>query len=157
MKSRKLTLLSVTLLVALVTGALLINVLWAPKTLKIKVKWKPVDYVLDNPLPDPWNAEIWLVGDYNIDEIDPTSLELEGKYEPVYEPYEAEDRPRLVVPFDGHDVLEAVLLKAGHLAPGEYRVWLEITGEHVDKKTQQITPFEGKGGISLIVPENSPP
>ena len=158
MKSRKLTLLSGTLLVALVTGALLINVLWAPKTLKLKVKWKPVDYVLDNPIPDPWNAEIWLIGDYDIDEIDPTSLVLEGMYEPVSDPYEAEDRPRLVVPFDGYDVLYAVLLKAGHLAPGgEYRVWLEMTGEAVDKKTQQRTPFEGKGGISLIVPENSPP
>ncbi len=158
MKTRKLTLLLLTLLATLLIGAAVINVLWAPKTLKLKVQWKPVDYVLDNPIPDPWNAEIWFVGgEYEFDEIDPASLLLEGVYEPESDPYESETRPRLVVPFDGYDVLDIVLLKAGHMSVGEYRVWLEITGEVVDKKTQQRTPFEGKGGITLIIPENPPP
>lgn len=152
MKTKTTTLLSITLLASLLIGAIALTMVSAPTALKLKVKWKPVNFVLDNPPPDPWNAEIYFAPARPLDEIDTTTLRLEGTYAPESDPYPSAIKPRLVVPFDGYDVLEALLLKAGHMAPGEYRVWLEITGQLTDG-----TPFEGKGGINLLVPENPPP
>ncbi|TET18872.1 hypothetical protein E3J74_08825 [Candidatus Bathyarchaeota archaeon] len=152
MKTRRLTVLSLILLAALLVGAIAINAT-AAKTLKLKVKWKPPDYLLDSNPPDPWNAEMWLTGDHDFTEIDPTTIWLEGIYSPEYDPYPSENKPRLVVPFDGYDVLIALMLKVGHMVPGgEYRVYLEITGELNDG-----TPFAGKSGISLLIPENPGP
>lgn len=152
MKPKKLTLISLALLVTLLVGAIAIIVVSAPKELKLKVKWTPRNYLLDNLAPDPWDAELYFAPPRPLDEIDPETIRLEGIYQPVSAPYLSTKTNRLIVPFDGYEVLGALLLKAGHLAPGEYRILLEITGQLIDG-----TPFSGKGGINLIVPENPPP
>lgn len=152
MKQGKLTLLSISLFVALIAGALIINATGV-KPLKLKVKWKPVEYPLDGPPADPWNAEIYFSPPRDLSEIDPSTLLLEGMYTPTADPYMATAKPRLVVPFNGNDVVAAVMAKAPHMAPGtEMRIWLEITGALYDGTT-----FAGEGGINVIVPETPPP
>ena len=118
MKTWKLTLISVALLAALVIGAVAIQV-QAKKPLKLKVKWSPASYVLDNSPPTTWNAELYFAPPRPLDEIDTATLMLEGMYPPASAPYMSENKPRLVVPFNGYDVLDVLLLKAGHMAPGE--------------------------------------
>jgi len=143
-------------LVLLLVGAVAFNTLAADKALKLKVKWKPVNYVLDNPPPDPWIAEIYFAPLRDLNEIDTSTLLLEGIYTPSGTPYLLSGTPpRLAVPFDGADVLRALLSNAPHMAPGEYRILLTITG---NLKTEYgATPFSGDGGINLVVPDVSPP
>lgn len=151
MKTRKLTLLSLTILATLLIGAFAINVILAPTELKLKVKWKPVEYTMDAP-PDPWWAEL-SASRINPDDIVVSTILLEGRHSirPTPAPYiTATDR--LAVPFYGDDVLDELLAKAPHLAPGEYRINLEITGQLDDG-----TPLRGSGGITILVPEQSPP
>jgi len=152
MKTRRLTLISLALLTTLLLGAVAINVISA-KDLKLKVKWRPPDYYLDNLPPDPWNAEIFFAPPRDPAEINTATIVLEGLYVPESTPYISAGTSRMVLPFNGIDVLTALLLKVGHMVPGqEYRVFLEITGELNDG-----TPFAGEGGINLIVPENPGP
>ncbi len=117
MKPRKLTLLYFALVSILIIGAVVVSIGSAPPPKKLKVKWKPPDYLLDNPVPDPWNAQIYFAPPQDLSQIDPATLRLEGLYEPESDPYMSPSG-RLVVPFDGYDVLEALLLKVGHMAPG---------------------------------------
>lgn len=111
----------------------------------------PKTYTLDTTPPQPWNAEIWLTGGHKRHEIDTTTILLEGVYTWKLPPYPAIHGPRLIVPFDGNDVLAAALAKLPHLAPGTYRIPLEITGKLFDG-----TPFRGSDTIRLTVPEASP-
>jgi len=152
MKTRTLTILSLTILASLLLGAVAFTVLSAPQELKLKVKWRPVNYVFGNAPPDPWIAEVYFAPLRPVDEIDPSTIRLEGTYTPSGPTYEVGTPPRLAIPFNGNEVLRALLIKAPHMAPGEYRILLEITGALDDG-----TPFRGSGGINLIVPENSPP
>ena len=148
MKTRKLTILYLALLITLVLSVVAITAS-AKKPAKLKVKWRPPNYVLDNMPPDPWNAEVFFAPPRDLGEIDTATVLLEGLYTLESAPYLTEKTSRLVLPFDGYDVLAAVLLKGGHMMPGqEYRVYLEITGEFNDG-----TPFAGEGGINLIIPE----
>jgi hypothetical protein len=152
MKIRKLTILHLTLLITLVLSVIAITAS-AKKPAKLKVKWRPPDYLLDNMPPDPWNAEVFFAPPRDLDEINTATILLEGLYTPESAPYPITKTSRLVFPFDGYDVLTAVLLKVGHMMPGqEYRVYLEITGELNDG-----TPFAGEGGINLIIPETPAP
>jgi len=150
MKTRKLTLLFLTMLATIMLGAVAVSVLSPPPTLKLKVKWTPRVYELNNN-PPTWNAEIYFAPPRPLDEIDVETIQLEGGYTPVSDPYPTVTS-RLVVPFDGYDVLDALMPKLPHMAPGEYRVYLEITGKLFDG-----TPFSGSGGINVVVPEPSPP
>lgn len=150
MKTRKLTLLSLTILAVILLGAVVVSVL-SPPPAKLKVKWTPRDYTLDTNPPDEWNAEINFAPPRPLDEIDVTTIELEGGYKPVGEPYVSASS-RLVVPFDGYDVLEALVLKLPHMEPWEFRISLEITGKLIDG-----TSFSGSGGINVIIPEGPPP
>ena len=148
MKTRKLTILYVALLITLVVGVVAITAS-AKHPAKLKVKWRPPSYILDNMPPDPWNAEVFFAPPRDLDEINTTTILLEGLYTLESAPYPTESPSRLILPFDGYEVLAAVLLKAGHMMPGqEYRIYLEITGELNDG-----TPFAGEGGINLIIPE----
>jgi len=151
MKAKKLTLISIVLLAGILVGAVAIMGSSA-KELKLKVKWTPRNYAISSPVPNPWNAELYFAPPRPLDDIDPTTILLEGMYAPISDPYPSTHTARLIVPFDGYDVLMLVLLKAGHVTPGEYRVYLEITGQLDDG-----TPFAGEGGINLIVPEPNGP
>lgn len=151
MKTRKLTVLSIVLLATIILGAVVVTVFSPPPTLKLKVKWTPRVYTLDNNPPDPWNAEINFAPARPLEEIDVATLRLEGIYSPVGDT-SISTSSRLIVPFDGLDVVTALLVKLPHMGPGEYRIDLEISGALVDG-----TPFSGSGGINVVVPELPPP
>jgi len=119
---------------------------------RANVAWDPSSYSTDQPLPDPWNAEIWLTGGHTRDEIDTTTILLEGMYTPSADPYPAVHGPRLIVPFAGSDVYEALLSKLPHTEPGRYRIALEITGNLYDG-----TPFRGSGTIRLEITNSTNP
>lgn len=153
MKARTTTLLSLALLASLLIGAIAITVLSAPpKELKLKVKWTPRNYVYLGSVSDPWNAEVSFAPPRTFDDINASTIRLENFYEPTDDPYVSERTARLIIPFYGGDVVAALLSKAGHLTPGEYRIYLEIRGELDDG-----TPFSGEGGLNLIVPDTPPP
>jgi hypothetical protein len=114
---------------------------------KAKVAWNPKRYTLDTAVPDPWNAEIWLTKGHKREEINTTTILLEGIYKPSADPYPAERGPRLIVPFSGEEVLTALLTKLPHMTSGRHRIPLEITGLLLDG-----TPFRGVGYIKLTVP-----
>jgi hypothetical protein len=151
LKLSKATLASLTIIAALLIGAIIINAQSAPG-LKVKAKWRPPNYTLGGPVPNPWNAEIYFAPPQPVDRIDPNTIKLEGTYTPSGTPT-IEITGRLVVPFSGNDVLTALLLKAVHMTPGQYRILLTITGNL--KAEYGGTPFSGDGGINLIVPDDS--
>ncbi len=157
MNLRKVTLLSATILAILLIGAVAFNVFSAPKDLKLKVKWRPVQYRLGDPVPDDWDAEIFFAPLRDLNEIDTDTLLLEGMYSPSGTPtILATSPPRMTVPFDGDDVIRAVLEKSPHLDPGfTYHVYLTISGNL--KPEFGGTPFSGDGAINLEIPEISPP
>ena len=157
MNLKKVTLLSAAILVTLLVGAVALNAIAGDKALKLKVKWRPVTYTLGNPPPDPWHAEIFFAPLLPLEQIDTSTILLEGMYSPSGTPtILATSPPRMSVPFDGDDVLRAVLAKAPHLEPGfTYHISLTITG---NLKTEYGgTPFSGDGAVNLIIPEISPP
>jgi len=152
MKPKTLTLISIALLTTLMLGAVAVNVFSAPPELKLKAKWKPATYTMDNNPPDPWNAEIYFAPPRTLTDIDPSTLLLEGLYSPESPPYPHAFKDRLVVPFDGYDVLSALLPKLPHLQPGTFEIFLEITGRLYDGRS-----FRGTGSITVTVPEPPPP
>ena len=157
MKTTKLTVITMTILASLLIGAIAFNVLAPAKELKLKVKWRPVLYILGNPVPDPWNAEIFFAPVRNLNEIDTSTLLLDGMYLPSGTPtILATSPPRMSVPFDGNDVIRAVLSKMGHMAPGyTYHITLTISGYL--KPEYGGNPFSGDGAINLYIPDVSPP
>jgi hypothetical protein len=144
-------------LVALLIGAVAFNVFAPAKELKLKVKWKPVAYTLGNPVPDPWSAEIFFAPLRDLNEIDESTLLLEGMYSPSGTPsIMSSSPPRMSVPFDGNDVIRAVLAKAPHLEPGfTYHIYLTISGYL--KSEYGGNAFSGEGAVNLVIPELPPP
>lgn len=151
MKLGKPTLIYLIILITML-GASTVLVLPKGSEVKAKVKWRPKKYLLDAPVPYPWNAEIWLTGGHKRDEIDIATIRLEGTYSPSDTPTPAVHGPRLIVPFDGEVVRDLLLVKLPHIAPEKYRIPLEITG-----LLQDGTSFRGTGYIHLTVPENPSP
>ncbi len=153
MKTRTLTLISITLLTTLLLGAVAINVLSQPKELKLKVKWKPNEFTMDGYVPDPWIAEVFFAPPRGFSDVDPSTILLEGMYTLQSDPYVTFSGRRLALPFNGYDVLMALLVKAPHMAPGTYEISLEITGNLYDG-----TPFRGSGSIDITMNSDpSPP
>lgn len=154
MKTRKLTILSLALLATLVLSIFVIEVFSPPKV-KAKARFYPRTHTLDGP-PTTWNAHLSFSPPRSVDEIDTSTIRLEGVYSPSAEPYDLPKKgKRVVVPFDGYDVLTAALLKAGHMAPGSANlIFLEITGQLKDGR-----PFRTgmSGCIVIFVPELPPP
>jgi len=156
MKLNKIVIISAAILVTMLVGAFAFNALAPPKELKLKVKWRPPTYTIGNPLPNPWNAEIFFAPIRDLNEIDTTTLRLEDGSEPVGTPYLLRSSPdRMVVPFDGYDVINALLSKSTHLSPGTYQIYLGVTGYL--KPEYGGNPFSGSGPIDLIIPDPSPP
>lgn len=158
MKTKILTLISLTILASLLLGAFALNAFSAPPRLRVKAYFKPNTYDTSNPVPQPWN--VWLhfaSSSVNASQIDESSILLEGLYSPMSAPYDLPNRQGswVAVPFNGYDVLEAALTKIGHMVPGQgYLVFLEVTGQ-----TKDGTPFAtgGSGCIWVTDPEVSPP
>jgi hypothetical protein len=156
MKTTKL-IIATAILATLLIGAIALNTFAADKTLKLKVKWKPVSYTLGNPVPDPWYAEIFFAPLRDLNQIDTSTLRLEGIYLPSGTPTILNSSPpRMSIPFDGNDVIRAVLMKTEHMAPGfTYHIYLTISGNL--KPEYGSTAFTGDGAINLVVPELPPP
>jgi hypothetical protein len=150
MKLGKLTLVYITSLVIMLGASII--VLSQGQEIKANVAWDPRKYTYGTEVPNPWNAQIWLTKGYKRDDINTTTILLEGIYKPSADPYPAERGPRLIVPFDGSDVFEALTSKLPHLEPGKYRIGLEITGLLLDG-----TPFRGVGYIQVIIDESGEP
>jgi len=151
MKTRTLTLLSLSLLATLLIGAFALNV-YSAKELKLKVKWKPASFTGDTWFPNPWLTEIYFAPPRPINQIDPSTILLEGLYSPSGATYPHPLKDRLVVPFYGGDVVTALVTKAPHMSPGTYIVFLEITGKLYDGQG-----FRGVGSINMTIPELPPP
>lgn len=156
MKPKTLTLISLAILASLLIGAFAFDAFGA-KELKLKVKWRPVAYTLGDPVPDPWDAEIFFAPLRDLSEIDTSTILLEGMYSPSGTPtILGSSPPRMSVPFNGNDVIRAVLSKADHMEPGyTYHISLTITGNL--KPEYGGNPFSGDGAINLVVPDVSPP
>ena len=152
MKTRTLALLSLGIITLLVLGTLASNVFSPPPNLKLKTKWKPATYTLDNGPPNPWLTEIYFAPPRPLTEVDPSTLLLEGIYSPSAPVYMHPLKDRLVVPWNGYDVITALLTKVGHMGPGTYVIFLEITG-----KLYSGQAFSGQGSITLVIPELPPP
>jgi hypothetical protein len=156
MKPKTLTLISLAILASLLIGAFAFDAFGA-KELKLKVKWRPVAYTLGDPVPDPWDAEIFFAPLRDLSEIDTSTILLEGLYSPSgTSTILGSSPPRMSVPFNGNDVIRAVLSKADHMEPGyTYHISLTITGNL--KPEYGGNPFSGDGAINLVVPDVSPP
>lgn len=157
MRTPKIATLSIALLVTLLVGAIALNVFAPQQSLNLKVKWRPVVYILGNPIPTPWIAEVFFAPSHPLEEVDTTTILLEGMYPPSGTPWILQSSPpRLAVPFNGFDVLRAVLSKAPHMAPGfTYHITLTISGNL--KPEYGGTAFSGDGAINLEIPTESPP
>jgi len=151
MKTRTATLLSLTLLASLVIGIFVVEVYSAPKRARVKGRWYPRTWTEGSPVPNPWNIELGFAPKRSVDEIDTSTIRLEGIYKPWKEPYDRKNR--VVVPFKGKDVLAAAFLKAGHMTPGSHLVYLTVTGELKDG-----TPFStGMSSVIVLFIDNFPP
>ena len=157
MKTAKIIVITAAILATLLIGAIAFNVLAPAGQLKLKVKWRPVSYTLGNPLPDPWYAEIFFSPLRDLNQIDTSTLLLEGMYAPSGTPTIMNSSPpRMSVPFDGNDVIRAVLSKMGHMAPGyTYHISLTISGYLKAEYGGNL--FSGDGAINLVIPELPPP
>ena len=154
MRSKKLALISLTLLTTLVLGIIAVEVLSPPPTARVKGWFYPRTWVEGTPVPQPWNVELKFAPPRSVDEVNTATILLEGLFSPSAEPY---DHPRvtsrIVVPFDGFDVLWAAQMKAGHLTPGSHLIYLEITGELNDG-----TPFStGMSSVIVLFIDDPPP
>ena len=156
MKTRTIALISITLLATLLIGSIAISTLTGAKELKLKVKWVPRVYEKGNPLPNPWNAQVYFAPLRPVEEINCSTLQLtcitHGGHAPIG-PCTVLTNNRLQVPFSGWDVLHILYGGMGHMAPGEYRIYLEITG----KLKYSGTTFKGSGGINFVVPNSTGP
>lgn len=150
MKLEKSILVYLTMLTMLGTSSIL--VFSQGTEVKANVAWNPRSYTLYSTVPNPWNAEIWLTRGHKRDEINTTTILLEGVYPPMADPYPATHGPRLIIPFNGETVKMLLLQKLVHEAPGRHRVPLIITGFLLDG-----IPFRGVGYIKLTIPENLGP
>jgi hypothetical protein len=157
MKISKITFIAMAILATILIGAIAFNVLAPAQEFKLKVKWRPVSYTLGNPLPDPWYAEIFFAPLRDLNQIDTSTLLLEGMYTPSGTPTILNSSPpRMSIPFNGNDVIRVALSKMGHMAPGyTYHISLRISGYL--KAEYGGNPFSGDGAINLVIPELPPP
>ena len=149
MKAKKLMLIYVTLLVSVILGLYIVGVYSPPPRARVKGRWYPRTWS-EGPIAQPWNIELGFAPKRSVDEIDTSTILLEGLYNASSEPYDRKNR--VVVPFDGADVIEAAILKAGHLTPGSHLIYLEVSGELKDG-----TPFStGMSSVIVLFIDNLP-
>lgn len=159
MKTWKLTLICLTLITSVMLGIFAVEMGSAGKTARVKGFSYPRTYTLDHSVPQPWNIDLKFAPPRGVDEINTSTILLEGLYSPLVKgPYNhPKKRSRVVVPFDGYDVLAVAIAKLSHMGPivsGSHLVTLEITGLLKDG-----TPFSTGGScvIVLFVPDNPYP
>ena len=153
MKPRILTLLTLTLLASLLVGAFVVQVFSRPKRARVKGRFYPRTW--SEVTPTTWNIELGFAPKRSVEEINASTILLEGLYSPSFDPYDRKNR--VVVPFHGYDVIAAAFQKLGHMGlvgPGSYLVYLEVSGKLIDG-----TPFSTgmSSVIVLFIDEESAP
>jgi len=141
-------LINLTMLTVILLSVGVVIVLSGGRPRAPRVTCDPSTYSLDTPAPDEWKATI--SGRSRRAEIDPSTILLEGVYEPV-STYSSRRRG-VYAYFDGDIVKHCLMIKCPHLAPGVYHIGLEITGELTDGTT-----FSCTGYIDVTVPNVPPP
>jgi len=159
MKTWKLTLICLTLITTVTLGIFAVEMGSAGKTARVKGFSYPRTHTLENPVPEPWNIDLKFAPPRGVDEIDTSSILLEGVRVDYADPYNhPKKRSRMVVPFDGYGVLDVVIKKLSHMGPivpGSHLVFIEVTGLLADG----VTPFSTGGScvIVVFVPDNPYP
>jgi len=156
MKTYKLALISGAILATLLVGAFVVTNVEATR-IQAKLKWQPNAYHTDMPVPQPWIGLIHFTTKVSASDIDPSTVFLEGLYQPtkIYDYAKSPGASWVVLEFNGYDVLAAALAKLGHMAPGQQAmVVLTITGALYDGRTWSTY---GSGTIVIFDPEISPP
>jgi hypothetical protein len=151
MKTRTLTLLYTAILASLLTGAFVITTITAQTEKKLYYFWYPYSYCLDQAPAEPWNAYVFGVSGARVRDINKATIKLEGLYSPTSTKLILWNLI-MIMSFSGYDVVEALGSKLPHLGPGNYRVYVDITG-----LLNNGTPFRGSASISVTVPEPPPP
>ena len=156
MKPKTLTLISLVLLATILAGTGALIALSA-NTVKANVKWDPKSWDWDGVPPNPWNAELALTGGHKVEELNTTTILLEGLYSPSAPVYPAPHGPKVMVPFSGWDIKAAIAPKLpehmGIFIPGRYRVELEVSGYLLPEYGEEA--FRGISIITVTVPESS--
>jgi len=163
MKTKTLTLISITLL-ALLVGGVLAFLATAPNPLTVNVNFNPNTFDLEAP---GWtvklvNVSLWFsTGKYKPEDIDPRTLLIEG----VLGPKGGWKRTWIVHDFlvkkwvfrfqvSGSSLMDLVWTKIIHMdIPGPVAtIPLQVTGNLYDG-----TSFEGTGSITVFIPTNPGP
>jgi len=155
MKPKRLTIISLVLLATILAGTGAIIALSAD-TVKANVKWDPKSWMWDGTPPSPWNAELMLTGGHGIEEVDATTILLDGLYSPSAPISPAPHGPKVMVPFSGWDVKAAIAPKLpehmGIFIPGRYKIELEISGYLLPAYGGEA--FRGIGTVTVTVAES---
>ena len=155
-------------LACLLTFAVFVGMTFVPtimaKTIKAGVNIEPHRVDLGSQIPPEIIAIIWLKGPYKVDQIDPTTILMEGYLPPLWaEVRLVEDGSyRFFAGFYGPSVETILWSKISHMgittpnpnAPA--KIELDITGNLLPE--YDGTPFEGTGGyLKVIIPLTNPP
>ena len=149
MKARTITLLSITLLTLMLIGAIVVEVGSAPPRVRVKGKFYPRTWTTG--LPDPWICELGFAPKRSVDELNLSTICINGVPISGFDEAPYDRKNRAVLPFRGWDVMAAIMsqIMPGHMTPtsGAHLVTLEVTGELND---EAHTPFS-TGGSSVVV------
>jgi hypothetical protein len=150
-KTSKLTLLTIGIIATLLLGTFAITTITAQTEKKLYYFWYPYSYALDQAPPEPWTAYVFGVQQKRVRDINPSTILLEGAFSPKSTKLILFNLI-MIVTFHGYDVVQAIWFKNPHMAPGTYKVSLDITGFLKDG-----TPFRGSASISVTIADPPPP
>jgi hypothetical protein len=150
MKTRTLTLLYTAILASLLTGAFVITTITAQTEKKLYYFWYPYSYALDQAPAEPWNAYVFAVSGARVRDINTATIQLEG-HSPISTKLILWNLI-MIVSFHGYDVVQVLGGKLPHMGPGNYKVYVDITG-----LLKNGTPFRGSASISVTVADPPPP
>ena len=137
------------------------------KVIKAGVVFDPHRVNLDSQMPPEVIAIIKLTGPYDVNQIDPSTILMEGYLPPLWTDIrtlitdEGEEELRLVAGFDGSGVEAILWAKIYHLGittPNPHapaKIGLDIAGNLLPE--YDGTAFEGTGDLKCIIPLNNPP
>jgi len=158
MKSTKLTLLHLTLLILLIGGATFFINYGAGTTLiaeQVKIEPKPLD--LNNMPPVDFHVKLKIDDTPVVDQINGSTVLVEGVLSPISN-WTTKVPPEYVARFDGGDLANIIWNKIDHMGIVTPFPWvpvkvpLTITGLLYDE-----TPWEGTGEAKVLIPENPEP
>lgn len=158
MKTNKLTLIYLTLLISLI-GVFVLSPS-ASATLEVRqVKFEPRTFDLENPDTVIVRIKIFdsVTNKSLVDQINPATVLLEN-YIPPTNTYTTKTPPEFIAKFDGYTVAFMIYAKIAHMGLATPHPWvplvvtLTIAGQLNDG-----TPWQGTGTIKVFIPDSPPP